>query len=272
VTLVVVGAVVFTGDDGDSASSCVTDLVGHLPADTALVTASDLAAARAAGYDDSSVDAMLDSSLEIGVVPDPLTHRMIQMLAGFDDAPYDPGDVRCWVGSDGSSFVARGAFDEQRVDGSGMELRLDGDLVTDSSTDPDLMTAGAPPAALVTITTALADEGALSYLVTAPPVGDGPGEHWVGVALARSQSWDLVVAWSYPDDDVAMTGEAAVRDALTSTSALTHMIDEDAVDVTDALERNGSIVILRAPLVGEPHTWARLSYQVDPVLRAGLSA
>jgi hypothetical protein len=57
-----------------------------------------------------------------------------------------------------------------------------------------------------------------------------------------------------------------VVDSLTSDSAIPGLVDGDADEVAGAVERNGPVVLLRAPLSGEPHTWARPLSLLDPAL------
>lgn len=261
--VVVGGVVVLAGDDSDGASGCVPDLVGHLPADTDVLYASDLAAAREAGYDDTDLDALKESSIETGIMPDPVTRRVLAATFDIEDAPYAPADVRCWVGGN-VGYVARGSFDdEQRMDDSDIELTVAGDLVTDSPSDPDLRAPGEPPAGLELVAGALADQGALTFAATQLTDPEQPVTRWSGMGLASGDDWDLVLAWGFPDDG-AEAGEAAVRDALSSPrSTLDNLVDGDP---TEALERSGPVVTLRAPLAGEPTDWTEALWRFDPAL------
>lgn len=261
--VVVGGVVVLTGDDSDGASGCVPELVGHLSADTDVLYASDLAAARDADYDDTDLDALRESSIETGIMADPITRRVLAETFDIEDAPYHPADVRCWVEGNGA-YVARGSFDdEQRIDDSDVELTVDGDLVTNSPSDPDLRTPGEPPAGLELVAGALADHGTLTYTATLLKDPDGPVTRWSGMGLAHGDDWDLVLAWAFPDDG-GEAGEAAVRDALASPrSTLDRLVDGDP---TEALRRDGSVVTLRAPLTGEPTEWTEALWMFDPEL------
>ena len=263
VVLVIGGAWLVAGDE--NGSGCVSGLIDQLPDEATGLRGADLEVARAAGYDDSDTDAMIESAFELGDGPDPVTMQVRNRSFDDEDMPYAPSDVDCWV-TDRNMVAIRGTFDEDAVESSDIaDMEVDGDVLT---TGFDPADAGDPSPGLTRAVDALVrDDAALFMLV---PVGDDPATGpWTGVALAAGEPWDLVVVWAYPDVDSATDATDAVQAALTSDSIIPGLIDGDAAD---AVEREGSVVVLRAPLAGEPSDWRQPLVVLDAALGVDVAA
>lgn len=260
--LAVGGAWIVARDEGGGAggaggAACLAGLVGHLPADVAVVHGADLTRAREAGYDDGDTDAMVEGSIELGAGPDPVTLRVFQESAGRDELPYAPGDVDCWV-AEHLAMAARGSFDPDAVESSDLvEMRVDGDVLT-SGLDPE---GGDPSPTLAAAVDVLEREDAVLFAVGMSD--DDPAGLWSGLGLAAGDRWDLVAVWSFPDAAAAGDGEVAVRDALASGSGIPDLV---AGDAAGALERDGAILTLRAPLAADTSDWRLPFVRFDAAL------
>ncbi len=257
VGLVVGGAWLVAGDE--NGSGCIAGLVEQLPDDATGLRGADLEVARVAGYDDSDTEAMVESALELGDGPDPVTMQVRNRTFDDEDMPYAPSDVDCWV-ADGNMVAMRGTFDEDAVESSDIaDMEVDGDVLT---TGFDPADAGDTPPGLTRAVDALVSEDAA--LLAVVPVGDDPATGpWTGVGLAVGDPWDLAVVWAYPDADTAADATDAVRAALDADSTIPDLVDGDAAA---AVERDGSVVALRAPMAGEPSEWRRPLVVLDAAL------
>lgn len=259
-----VGALVLIGratQDRTSSSACIADLVARLPDDLTSIDGVDLEAARAAGFDDSSIDELVQSSIDTGVRPDPVIARVISGGMSDDvDLSHEPAQIECWVGSlAGDGWVARGEVDPQRVEDSDVADLLvvseDGTLL---GSDASMLVAdGAGPAGAVAALDALGSD-----LVAFSLVGrDGPDE-WIGLGLLHSGTWDLAVSWSFADASSAERAEPAVREVLESESRVPDLV---IGDLSRSLTREGPTLSVRGQLLREPSTWTQPLQQFDPI-------
>ena len=259
VALAVGGAWLVAGDE--NGSGCVTGLIEQLPGEATGLRGADLEVARAAGYDDSDSDAMIESAFELGDGPDPITMQVRNRTFDDEDVPYAPSDVDCWV-ADGNMVAIRGTFDEDAVESSDIaDMEVDGDVLT---TGFDPAAAGDTPPGLTRAVDALVRDDAALFMVV--PVGDPATGPWTGMALAAGDPWDLAVVWAYPDAETAADATDDVQAALTSDSIIPDLIEGDAAA---AVERDGSVVVLRAPMAGEPSDWRQPLVVLDAALQVG---
>lgn len=272
VVAVVAVVLVTGGDDDESASGCVADLMARVPEDARFIEGGDLAAARDRGYDDSTVESLAETSAATGVYPDPLTRRVV--LVNFDpdtDAmPFDPADVECWVGVQ-NEFVARGDFDPERVRssryGEGLELSADDDLVASErvwlSEPVDDDDAG--PDGLSDAFEALDGDGVVSFALAPGRVDGEEDRSWIGVGLVPEEDddWGLSAVWSFRDDATAEDGEAPLRELLSERSVLAELV---AGDPGDDLERVGATLHLRSTLTADRQQWMAAFQRIDPAL------
>lgn len=271
--LVVVAAaivVLATRSDDETAAdgACIADLMARLPGDTAFAQGSDLVAARDRGYDDSSTEALVDSTVEVGVHPDPLSRRVLlqQFELDADAMPFDPADVECWVGDLGD-FVARGSFDHDRVRsaryGEGLHVAADGGFV---ATDRVLLSSptgdATGPEGLVDAFDVLDRDGVLSFAFMTGRVDGEADRSWIGIGLVPegSSAWGLSAVWAFGDDATAQAGEPRLREILAETSAVGQLV---AGDPAEALERDGAVLWLRDRLDVAPHQWMALMQRLD---------
>lgn len=237
----------------------MSGLLDRLPEDVTAVDGADLDGARAAGYDDSDDEALRQSAFELGAGPDRITSHVLVERRGDDELPYAPADVDCWV-TDLQGVAARGSFDEDAVEASDVaEMTVDGDVLT---SDLDGATSDAAPAVLEHVVDVLEQQDAVLIRLAAL-TDDGRSGAWSGVALAPGDPWDLIVVWARADADAASEAEARVRDVLDSDSIIPDLIEGDA---GDALERDGAVLMLRAPLAGGPADWTTPMTVLDEAL------
>ena len=237
----------------------MSGLLDRLPDDVTAVDGADLDGARAAGYDDSDDEALRQSAFELGAGPDRITSQVLVYGMGGEDLPYAPADVDCWV-ADLQGVAARGSFDENAVEASDVaDMTVDGDVLTSAL---DGATTDDNPAVLGDAVDVLERQDAVLIRLAAL-TDDGRSGAWSGVALAPGDPWDLIVVWAHPDAEAASEAEARVRDALDTDSGIPDLIEGDA---GDALERDGAVLVLRAPLAGEPADWTRPMTVLDAAL------
>lgn len=268
---VIVAVVVATGDDDASGSACVADLVGRVDDPDAAILGADLVAARAQGYDDSSVEALLESMTATGVRPDPLSHRVHAQYLELDGdlMPYEPSDVECYVDLT-SSFVARGDFDPDRVAtaerGDGVRASADGTLV---ATDPSLLRSPVDRGdedLLVPALDAVTDGGPSMFYLVPGRVDGEVARSWIGSSLGQDDAGTAIASfvWAYSDEEVAADAEVALRDLLERGTVVTDLV---AGNPSDDLERTGRVLILRSELVAVPTAWMAPIQQFDPILQ-----
>ena len=258
VVIVVAGAWAVARASGGG-EGCMSGLLDRLPEDVTAVDGADLDGARAAGYDDSDDEALRQSAFELGAGPDRITSHVLVERRGDDELPYAPADVDCWV-TDLQGVAARGSFDEDAVEASDVaEMTVDGDVLT---SDLDGATSDAAPAVLEHVVDVLEQQDAVLIRLAAL-TDDGRSGAWSGVALAPGDPWDLIVVWARADADAASEAEARVRDVLDSDSIIPDLIEGDA---GDALERDGAVLMLRAPLAGGPADWTTPMTVLDEAL------
>lgn len=269
--VVFVALVVATRGDDAGGGGCLTGLADHLPGDAEVVSGSDSDRIEDAGYDIGTRDGLVDAAVEASYQPDPLTGRVTQQLLSDDPEAvtgYTAGDVRCWVGDQVGSFVAEGDFDADRVADAEAadDLALDGDrLAYDSNGDPDawLTTTGGADTPAGAAVGKLDDLGAVTF--SGFPAGDDAEELlWVGLGLGRDDDWELVGVWAFRDDDTAEASVATVVEAI-EAGEVPSMIEGD---VADLVERDGSLLTLRAPMRVEPSEWRTPFVQFDPMFGA----
>lgn len=276
VAVVAAAALVITttgGDADEEADSCLADLARMVPAVTG-VEASDLRAARRSGYDDSSVETMIETALELSISPDPVTRQLVMIRAetDIDGMPYAPSDVDCWILS-GQHFVISGNFDRERFEdaderfGDMAVLSEDDQLVVSdeallAEVDEDAQ-AGMSPL-LAEAVEALGPGVVYSRLIPGT-VGGEEGGAWTGSSLAADGSrWSITTVWAYDDPAVAEEAEPQLRELLQDESNLYHqiMVGNPGSDLT----REGGVLRTRSRLAGEIRDWYSMLNQFDPVI------
>jgi len=258
VVIVVAGAWAVARDSG-SGGGCMSGLLDQLPEEVTAVDGADLDGARAAGYDDSDDEALRQSAFELGAGPDRITSHVLLERRSGQELPYAPADVDCWV-ADLQGVAARGSFDEDAVEASEVaDMTVDGDVLT---SELDGETTDDAPAVLGQAVDVLERQDAVLIRLVAL-TDNGRSGAWSGVALAPGDPWDLIVVWAHADAEAATEAEARVRDALDSDSGIPELIEGDAGDL---LERDGAVLVLRAPLAGEPADWTRPMTVLDEAL------
>lgn len=253
-----------TQDDGDGASSsCIVDLLAHLPDGVTSIDGGDLALAREGGYADGSVDELVQSSIETGVRPDPVTTRLLsRAMIDQVERSHDSADVECWVGSlSGDEWVARGDFDADRVAGSDLAdavtISDDGELI--GSEAAMLEPREAPTESAVAALDALGAEVASFSLLSRDE-----GASWVGLGLARgSGRWELALSWSFADEAAAADAEGRVQDLLGAESRTPELVTGD---LAGSLTLDGTTLSARRPIAGAASDWLRPLQMFDPIL------
>lgn len=248
-----VGAYVLSGRGSSDERSCVTELAGHLPSGWGeWMFGSDFGRAYDAGFDEVGSLAESVDDEAIVVSPDPLSQRITSETfdpeAAIEQTGYSHTDISCWVGLVDGSFVARGDFDVERVEGS--ELAQDGDIATDGSV---LAYAGRDPEALLEPQRALEDE-ATDLLATLDDhevinfelhsTDLEPERVDAAQALAYDDGWEIVLVRLFPNDSAA----EAARQSLVSEGDVLGSDDIVEGDPVDYLDTDGSMLVLRAPL------------------------
>lgn len=269
VAVAFVGGLVLIGratqdDDATAAGTCVADLMTHLPSDATSIDGADLAAARDAGFDDSDFEALVASSMETGVRPDPVLTQVVTRMLTDAELSHDSADVDCWVATiDPDQWVAQGDFDVARVEGSdiadSVAVNDDGSLIGGSDA---LLDAGdeAPPLAPEALDALGPDVVAFSLLSL------DDGTTWFGIGLARgSGDWELALSWSFADRAAAEAAEADVRGVLDGESRVPEMVSGD---LADDLTRDGATLSARGRMSGEPTTWLQPLRNFDAIVEA----
>lgn len=255
--------------EDDSASGCLAELASRMPGDAFVVEAANLVVARQNGYDDSSVEAMMESSLEGVTGPDPLTAQSIRRDFDLDTPmPYRPSDVDCWVWS-GSHFVMSGDFDPDEFakadEGVADRVVLSDDNEIAASDDALLVDADdAVNALLVEAVEAIGADAIHARLILGR-VGGEDGGAWIATSLSQDGDGHAVTtAWVFDDPAVAEEAEPLLRQLLQGDdSGYPQLV---AGDPSTDLTRDGRVARVRSRLDGEPSDWYVLLNQLDPIL------
>ncbi len=280
--VVVAVAVLATGGDDEAeqaegaeeASGCLAELAQRLPEDMGAVEAANLVVARANGYDDSSVEAMIDSSIAVSTSPDPLTRQFVfQRMETDVEMPYRPFDVDCWVG-DLRNFAISGNFDRDRFANADSRVANQVVLADDNrlavsawslledSDDGD--TGDDRSTLLAQAVGALGSDTSYSRLIPGR-VGGEDGGAWIGSGLApEDSSWSVTTVWAYADPAVAEEAEPLLRELLAGgQSQYSDLVEGDpSADLT----RDGGVLRVRSRLSGEPQDWYALLNRLDAIL------
>jgi len=280
VVLAVVGIVV-SRRGGDSEDG-VAVLFGHLPEpDQAreIVVATDLEAARGAGYaDDAELEELGRTQRETGTYPGLLAQRLrFAQLLGTEEftarTGVEPGDVDCVAGT----FVAEvssGSFDPTEVAGSavgaGGDLVASEDrlaLVSNSDEDPrrllEPLDEGslADNEAVMDTLEALRDRDAYTFAMQVPiePEEGAPLAAGAGVAQGDDDARLLVVVWAFDDDDAAAEGREQMASTLSETFDGVTSVNDDGLAV------DGNVVAGAFPL-RQPESWTAPLLEFESLL------
>lgn len=273
VVAVAAGAAAIAVIGGDeSAAGCLPSLGPPVRVDDGPVVGSDLARARSLVDDPPGRrwEDVLDFSAETGAAVDPLS--VGAQAATFDDPSehlgYDWADVDCWI-QGSSRMAARGSFDDERMaaaDELGFDVALDGDVLTYTNVPDDQARdegGGEVPSQVTELLEVVYRNEAVSF--TAWPDASGPPADgvWLLTGVAPGEGPELLLAWAFPTEEEAVSGEGELRAVLADESAVGDEVDGDPAEL---LARDGSTLVLRAPFTAEIASGSDLLYELDPAL------
>lgn len=270
VVVVAVGAVAIRAvAGGEAVGDCLPSLGVPEQVDS-LLRGADLERARALVDEPPGpeLEDAQDFERETGFMIDPLSDRVRYDF--HEDPPgdlfYGWTDVECWVG-EFSHFVARGSFDEARLAESpalAEEVALDGDVMTYTEPPRDGPTPDRPEVPPVDeLLEVLYRNDVVGFGAWADAREKGRDAVWFASGTAQGEGPEMLLVWAFPSEDGAVAGEPEARRVLGGESAVGDFIEGDPAEL---LQRDGSTLMLRAPLRADGPAAPRPTDGPDPIV------